>query len=200
MDNKILSKFTKPLEFVLILLALGTAGKYANAQTKLKDRVKEKVSMIISDEDSLVVKKPENWKERRQLRKELAANMNELKYTTANSIDNLLEKYNPRTSEKKRFAQTSGLVARYRGYLVEYNDWYNTYYKNIVLVTDSKGNVIKTKKGKNKERALEKFILRCDNDVTPLKVNIDNEFIKYIGAKDSLVYKPAADKFIHQGN
>ncbi len=84
MENKILSKFTKPLEFVLILLALGTAGKYASAQTKLKDRVKEKVSMIISDEDSLVVKKPENWKERRQLRKELSANMNELKYTTAN--------------------------------------------------------------------------------------------------------------------
>ena len=200
MDNKILSKFTKPLEFVLILLALGTAGKYANAQTKLKDRVKEKVSMIISDEDSLVVKKPENWKERRQLRKELNANMTETKNMTEQSIDRILEHYNPKTPEKKRFTQTVGVVARYRGYLAEYRDWYKTYYENIILVKDTTGNVVKTKKGKNKERALEKFILRCDNDVTPLKVNIDNEFIKYIGAKDSLVYNPAADKFIHQGS
>ena len=196
MDNKILSIVKKPIEIITIALAILTlSSKYSCAQHRGKEPKKEKVSMIISDEDSLVVKKPENWKERWQLRKELNANMTETKNMTEQSIERILEHYNPKTPEKKRFTQTVGVVARYRGYLAEYRDWYKTYYENIILVKDTTGNVVKTKKGKDKKRLYEEILLKCNNDVTQLKFDVNNEFVRYNGAKDSLVYKPAADKF-----
>ena len=65
MDNRILSAIKKPIEIVAIAIATFVlSGKYSCAQDKVKEPKKEKISMIISDEDSLVVKKPENWKER----------------------------------------------------------------------------------------------------------------------------------------
>ena len=184
MNNKILSNLTKPFTVIAITVAslvLGT--KAANVQSNQKQQNRETTSFIYDDDTVVIVKQPTNIKDRFQTRRKIATCMRDLTDNTRRSLNRILDNYVPNAPVKKRFAVTNGVISCYRAYLVEYNDLQQVYYNNVILKQDKKGN--------QKERVIEKAMFALDGDLTKIKFNIDNEFVKYNGRKDSLIYKPA---------